>query len=200
MTQRRIRKDLKEWKDDPLDCAEIFAVPNDYKKWDVLYYGPEETPYEGGVFKIQVKFPNDYPFKPPDLKFSTPIYHINVSRKGKVCLAEILDEWKPQFSMKEIIGWIDMLITDPMGDQAIADEEMILEFLDDKETYEKKAAEWTQKYAIPEKDRCVFAVVYQQMVCNVILCYLVVLFLVARRIAQSKAMNQNKVKKLIVTT
>ena len=153
MTQRRIRKDLKQWKEDPLDCAQVTTNPNDYKKWDVMYFGPEETPYENGVFAIEVKFPNDFPFKPPDLKFMTPIYHVNVSRKGKVCLAQILDEWNPQYTMLEVIEWLDKLILDPIQDSAIVNDEMVLEFLENRETYDKTAAEWTKKYAIPDSDK-----------------------------------------------
>ena len=82
MTHRRIRKDLKQLKEEPLDCARMSTVPIDYKEWEVLYYGPDSTPYEKGIFTIEIKFPNDYPFKPPNLRFKTRIYHPNMQIKG----------------------------------------------------------------------------------------------------------------------
>ena len=154
MTQRRIRNELKEWKEKPLSCAQITAVPDDYKRWDILYYAPDDTPYETGVFKIQITFPNDYAFKPPDIRFKTKIYHINVTRQGKVCLPEILDEWSPQYTMKDVIGWLDDLIVNPARDGTITNDEMIVEFIDDREAYDQKAAEWTKTYAIPDCNNC----------------------------------------------
>jgi len=48
--------------------------------------GPEETPYADGVFTLDMKFPSEYPFKPPTVKFKTPIFHPNVKTDtGEIC-------------------------------------------------------------------------------------------------------------------
>ena len=49
------------------------------------------TPYEGGVFFLNIHFPNDYPFKPPKLTFSTRIYHPNINSNGSICLDILKD-------------------------------------------------------------------------------------------------------------
>ena len=152
MTQRRIRKDLKQWKEDPLDCCQVFPDPNDYRRWDLHMYGAEDTPYKDGVFQCTVKFPADYPFKPPDIRFRTKIFHLNISYGGKICLAEILDEWNPQFMMRDVIRWIDEIMCDPIRANAIANDEIVLMYLENREQYDKRAREWTQKYAIPDRD------------------------------------------------
>lgn len=41
--------------------------------------GPPGTPYEGGIYKIDIKIPVDYPFRPPEMKFETKVWHPNVS-------------------------------------------------------------------------------------------------------------------------
>lgn len=39
--------------------------------------GPEDTPYEGGVFPAVLTFPQDYPLSPPQMKFTCPMFHPN---------------------------------------------------------------------------------------------------------------------------
>jgi ubiquitin-conjugating enzyme E2 A len=49
--------------------------------WNATIFGPENTPWEGGIFSLKLTFPEDYPSKPPKVKFTTEIFHPN----GKLC-------------------------------------------------------------------------------------------------------------------
>jgi ubiquitin-protein ligase len=59
----------------------IFASPQEHNilNWEAVIFGPEETPWEGGSFKLLIEFSEEYPNKPPMVKFITPIYHPNGS-------------------------------------------------------------------------------------------------------------------------
>lgn len=45
--------------------------------WEALIEGPEGTPFEGGVFPAELKFPKDYPLAPPTMKFTCDMWHPN---------------------------------------------------------------------------------------------------------------------------
>lgn len=75
---KRLMVEYKQLTNDPPDG--ISAGPIDegnFLEWECLIQGPEETPYEGGIFAATLSFPSEYPLSPPVMKFTTPIYHPN---------------------------------------------------------------------------------------------------------------------------
>ena len=50
---------------------------DDLFTWEALIQGPEGTPYEGGIFPAELKFPKDYPLSPPKMKFEGELWHPN---------------------------------------------------------------------------------------------------------------------------
>lgn len=84
MTSNRMRRLAKELADIRTDTvSQITAEPvggdDDITHIRGTFPGPPGTPYEGGTFKIDVKIPNEYPFRPPTMKFITRVWHPNVS-------------------------------------------------------------------------------------------------------------------------
>lgn len=43
------------------------------------FRGPPGTPYEGGLFKVDIRIPTEYPFRAPVMKFDTRVWHPNIS-------------------------------------------------------------------------------------------------------------------------
>merc|ERR1712224_372676 len=74
--------------------------------------GPPDSPYQGGVFFLNINFPSDYPFKPPKVHFTTKIYHCNVNSNGAICLDILKDQWSPALTISKVLLSISSLLTD----------------------------------------------------------------------------------------
>ncbi|KAH6919592.1 hypothetical protein HPB50_029420 [Hyalomma asiaticum] len=83
MTQTRIKRELDEMRTGPPDnCSAGLADSDDLHKWQATIVGPEKTPFEGGVFKLSIVLPLDYPFKPPQV---TLLEVLSLPLCGRTC-------------------------------------------------------------------------------------------------------------------
>ena len=140
-------KRLKKEYQNICDSYDAELVDDTYQKWQIALCGPDDSPYFGGTFLIEVNFPDDYPFKAPEIIFSTKIYHPNINHEGKICIAILKDGWAPSCTICKVMEDIkDMLITPNAQDPLVA--EIANQYLNNREAYEKKAAEVTSKYAM----------------------------------------------------
>src|ERR1700731_4029684 len=71
---------------------------------------------------MELSFPVNYPFTPPQFKFITPIYHPNVDDQGAICLSLLKDgEWKPSTRIASILeGILGLLVTPNPDDPLVA--------------------------------------------------------------------------------
>ena len=74
--------------------------------------GPDNSPYQGGIFYLKIDFPSDYPFKPPKVRFTTKIYHCNINATGGICLDILKDEWSPALTISQVLLSICSLMDD----------------------------------------------------------------------------------------
>ena len=120
---------------------------NDSTKWQVLFFGPNDSGYENGIFKLQIKFGNKYPFEPPHCSFDTKMYHPNISAKGDICLDILKSNWSPALSIAQLVLSIISLLTDPNPASPLNGEAAQL-YLNNKDAYKLKQLEYTKQYAI----------------------------------------------------
>lgn len=146
MALKRLQRELIEiQKDTPVNCS---AGPcnNDLLNWEATIIGPTETPYEGGIFKLKILFPADYPFKPPKITFETRIYHPNINGTGGICLDILKDQWSPALNITKVLLSICSLLDEPNPDDPLMPEIAQL-FKSNKAEFTRIAREHTLKYA-----------------------------------------------------
>ena len=108
--------------------------------------GPEDSPYQGGVFFLNIHFPPDYPFKPPKVSFTTKIYHPNINSNGSICLDILKDQWSPALTISKVLLSISSLLTDPNPDDPLVPEIATI-YKNDLNRYNITARDWTSRYA-----------------------------------------------------
>ncbi|MCJ1397678.1 hypothetical protein MMC11_000874 [Xylographa trunciseda] len=112
-------------------------------------YGPRDTPYEGGIFYLWIKFPPDYPFNPPKIRFLTRIFHPNINADGHICVDVLREKWSPALTVSRLLLMISSFLDSPDFDECLVREAARL-YKHNKATYENTVRMCVQKYATGE--------------------------------------------------
>jgi len=145
---KRITKELADLtKEPPANCSAGPSNQSDLFQWEATIIGPADTPYEGGVFKLSIQFPADYPFKPPKLQFTTKIYHCNVNANGSICLDILQSQWSPALTIGKVLLSICSLLTDPNPDDPLVPE-IAKMYKENRKKHDETAKQWTAQHAL----------------------------------------------------
>ncbi len=147
MALNRIKRELESLiKDPPTNCS-AGPIGDNLFEWSGFIIGPDDTPYAGGCFHLLIHFPNEYPFKPPKINFSTKIYHPNIERNtGGICLDVLNRNWSPALTIPKLLLSISSLLSDPNPNDPL-DPEIADQYNSNREAFNKTAKSWTIKYA-----------------------------------------------------
>ncbi|KAI5807633.1 putative ubiquitin conjugating enzyme, partial [Peziza echinospora] len=93
----------------------ISAFPNDGNllSWTATLLGPAETHYENLTFKLLFVFPSNYPYAPPTVTFTTPMFHPNVDMAGRICLDILKDKWSAVYNVQSVLLSLQSLLGEP---------------------------------------------------------------------------------------
>ncbi len=152
MSATSIRRLKKEWSDINQEIEKsgetitVKLIHDELIHWSATMKGPTESPFENGIFTLDITFPTEYPFKPPIIKFLNKMYHPNINTLGAICLDILKDQWSPALSVFKVLLSISSLLADPNpNDPLNADVAGI--YKQNKEKYIATAKEWTKLYA-----------------------------------------------------
>ena len=143
---KRLQQELKDLEKQPIANCSAGPFENDMKLWQATIFGPEDTPYAGGVFKVGIKFTDQYPFKPPIINFITPIYHCNINKKGAICLDILAKNWSPVLTIGKVLLSICSLLAEPNPDDPLVPYIADL-YKKNKEVHDANARDFTLRFA-----------------------------------------------------
>ena len=109
--------------------------------------GPDGTPYDGGTFIVDIMIPQQYPFEPPKMKFTTKVWHPNISSQtGAICLDILKDKWSPALTIKTALLSLQALLSAPEPDDP-QDAQVAGMYKSDRPKFNETASQWTAMYA-----------------------------------------------------
>eukprot|EP00629_Pelagomonadales_sp_RCC1024_P019226 CAMPEP_0119259368 /NCGR_PEP_ID=MMETSP1329-20130426/213_1 /TAXON_ID=114041 /ORGANISM="Genus nov. species nov., Strain RCC1024" /LENGTH=142 /DNA_ID=CAMNT_0007258747 /DNA_START=269 /DNA_END=694 /DNA_ORIENTATION=+ len=116
---RRIVKETQRLTQEPVPGITATPYEDNLRYFSVLISGPTESPYERGVFRLELFLPADYPMAPPKVRFLTKIYHPNVDKLGRICLDILKDKWSPALQIRTVLLSIQALLSAPNPDDPL---------------------------------------------------------------------------------
>ena len=143
---KRIMKELANINKNPHPDIRIFPCEDDLEFWKGIIKGPSGTPYENGRFQIYLVFPDEYPAKPPEVRFITPIFHCNINSAGRVCISVLGHDYHADYSIKKILECIFGLFMHSEGTDSI-DTNVAAIFNHNRAEFNRIATEWTRTKA-----------------------------------------------------
>lgn len=147
MALKRINRELEYLARNPPSSCSAGPTGDNMFEWQATIIGPADSPYAGGVFFLDVHFPDDYPFKPPKVTFITKVYHPNITSKGIICLDILHNHWSPATTLSKLLVSICTVLSDPCTEDALVPDIAHL-FKTDRHRFNMIAKEWTQKHAM----------------------------------------------------
>jgi ubiquitin-conjugating enzyme E2 A len=111
---------------------------------NAVIIGPADTPFEDGTFRLVMQFEEQYPNKPPGVKFVSTMFHPNVYGTGELCLDILQNRWSPTYDVAAILTSIQSLLNDP-NTSSPANVEASNLYKDNRREYTKRVRETVEK-------------------------------------------------------
>lgn len=145
MSIKRLKKELSRLIAKPPEGISCYQNDDKLNLLIATVTGPSGSPYEGGLFKIEIEVDSFYPFRPPKMQFLTKVYHPNIDNGGRICM-DLLKTggWNPMITIENLLIAVQQLLGNPNPDDPLMPD-IANEYRQNKELFEKKAKKFTQE-------------------------------------------------------
>ena len=142
--RRRLMQDFNRISKDPPHGISAAPTADNIMLWNAVIFGPEETPFEDGTFRLTITFDETYPNKAPNVRFTTKMFHPNIYADGNICLDILQNKWSPAYDVANVLTSIQSLLTDPNPDSP-ANAQAASMFKENRKMYEQTVREMTER-------------------------------------------------------
>merc|ERR1712131_386338 len=135
--RRRLMRDFKRLQENPPAGVSGAPTDNNILLWNAGIFGPADTPFEDGTFKLTIEFTEEYPNKPPVVRFVSKMFHPNVYADGSICLDILQNRWSPTYDVSSILTSVQSLLDEP-NPNSPANAEAAQLFQENRREYERR--------------------------------------------------------------
>eukprot|EP01084_Bolivina_argentea_P162283 282432_1 len=92
----RINKEFNDLLQNPVDDISCGPIDDNYLYWNVVFYGPQNTPYSNGIYHLLIDFPTTYPISAPFVRFDykhCKCYHKDIDKSGNIISMLNTENW-----------------------------------------------------------------------------------------------------------
>ncbi|XP_026474525.1 ubiquitin-conjugating enzyme E2-17 kDa-like [Ctenocephalides felis] len=111
--RQRLMNDFKRLLDEPPTGVSGAPTDDNMLIWNAVIFGPLDTPFEDGIFKLKLMFCEFYPKRPPLVKFESKMFHPNIYGDGLVCLDILFHKWNETYDVFAVLTSIRFLLSEP---------------------------------------------------------------------------------------
>ena len=147
----RIYREIKELTEKPTEGMIVTPDASNLRHFKVLLSGPKDSPFEKGVFRLNLTLPENYPEFPPSVIFQTKGYHPNINDQGGICLDTLQKAWTPVLGIRTTLLSIQSLLAYPYLGHYLA-MDIGKEWEKNEPKAKKNAEKWTKRYAMVKED------------------------------------------------
>lgn len=142
--KKRLMRDFRKLQDEAPEGVQGAPLDNNIMVWQAVIFGPDDTAWEGGIFKLLLEFSEDYPTKAPAVKFVSQMFHPNIYNDGKICLDILTNQWSPIMDISGLLTSIQSLLSDP-NSASPANAEAASLYDRDRREYHRKVREIVER-------------------------------------------------------
>lgn len=132
-------------RDLPLEFV-VGVVLSDQFHVEAVMTGPPDTPYEGGVFRIDIQFDREWPYAAWSVKFVGKVYHPNIDEDGKICGMVYCRDGAFSLKLRAFLLSVYSLLIEPNLDEPLMPE-IAKVYMTNRDLFNERARDWTKKYA-----------------------------------------------------
>lgn len=121
--QRRLLQDYQKIKKSIEEGLDATPDEDNLLLWEAVIFGPIDTIWEGGTFRMRIEFTEEYPNNPPHIYFRCRMFHPNIYNDGKICLdstplltTALQKNWSHMIDTSALLTMIRSLLADPNTD------------------------------------------------------------------------------------